>query len=379
MTADSGATRAADPYAPMPVDMPAPAYWFLVGTRRLAPLWRQLGRLEALSLGRRYREAIIDRPIYVYGIARSGTTITLEILSRHPDAAIQQYRDMVFPFLPYWWRRFGPKNAGLVGDTPQERPHGDGIIVTSESVETVEEPLWQSVLGERLHDETRSNLMTAADSQPRFEAVYRDYLRKLIACQPGHRFTTKNNYYVARAAYLKRLFPDARLFLVVRDPVTHIGSLMRMDRKLAHVNDANIRVMRGLGHWEFGPGKRFVNCGDDAAIREVRRLLAADRVPQAWAHYWASVYGFLHRQLSEDAALARDTLVVRHEDLCARPGEQVDRLLAHAQHDPAPFGEWRDHYVRTLRTPDYYEPPFSAADREDIRAITRDAAAAFGY
>jgi hypothetical protein len=362
----------------MPIDMPAPAQWFLTTTRQLGPLWRALAPLEAASLGEGYRAARVDRPNYVFGIARAGTTITLEILGTHPDAATQTYRDMVFPYHPHWWRRFGPRAIGLAGDTPQERPHGDRIMVTAESVETVEEPLWD-LFFPHLHDETRSNVLDAGTSNPAFERFYRRYLRILIASRGGTRFTTKNNYYVARTGYLLKVSPDARLFLVVRDPVTHIGSLMKMDHKLGHVTPTMVRVMHGLGHYEFSPGKRFVNVGDTAAIREIRARFAAGKSAQGWALYWASIYGYLADRLAQDDALCAATLLQRYEDLCADPGGQVDRLLAHAQYDPEPYVARRAHYLSALSAPTYYEPPFGAPEAADIRAITREAAARYGY
>lgn len=365
-------------YDPMPIDMPAPAQWFLTTTRRLGPLWRALSPLEAATLGARYRAARVDRPNYVFGIARAGTTITLEILGTHPHAATQTYRDMVFPYLPYWWRRFGPRAVGLAGDTPQERPHGDRIMVTADSVETVEEPLWD-LFFRHLHDETRSNVLDETAQAPAFERFYQRYLRILIASQPGTRFTTKNNYYVARARYLLKLAPDARLFLVVRDPVTHIASLMKMDRKLGGVTPANVRVMHGLGHYEFSPGKRFINVGDTARIREIRARFDAGQPAQGWALYWASIYGHLADQLERDPLVREAALVLRYEDLCADPGAQVDRLLAHARFDPAPYAARREHYLRALSAPDYYQPPFGPAEVADIRAITGATAARFGY
>src|SRR5690606_25057435 len=48
-------------------------------------LWIRLGNLETRLVGGALAETAIDRPIYVCGLARSGTTILLETLAAHPD------------------------------------------------------------------------------------------------------------------------------------------------------------------------------------------------------------------------------------------------------------------------------------------------------
>jgi hypothetical protein len=363
---------------PIELGMPDPAVRFVMATRRLVPVWRVLGAVEALTLGERYRAARIDRPLYVCGIARSGTTITLEMLGSHPDSACESYRDFVMPYLPYWWRRFGPENVGLASDEPKERLHRDGLLVTKDSPETIEEVLWQGFWPD-LHDERRSNVVDESASNPAFERFYRRHLRKLLACDPGKsRFATKNNYYVTRLGYLRKLFPDLRLFFVVRDPKTHIASLMKLDRMFSRATEREVRLMHALGHYEFGPGKRFVNVGDDAVIREIRRLWAARREVAAWAVYWNSVYAHVGSELRKPGIAAAAT-VIRFEDLCERPGETIDRVIAHAELDRVGFAERRVHYLATLRAPTYYRPDFTVDEAADIAAITRPSRERFGY
>lgn len=63
---------------------------------RHAALWIRLGSIESALLDGALADVRIDRPIYVTGLARSGTTILLETLARHPNVATHRYRD--FPF-----------------------------------------------------------------------------------------------------------------------------------------------------------------------------------------------------------------------------------------------------------------------------------------
>src|SRR5688500_20118521 len=77
---------------------------------RFPRLWVQLGNLETWSLREQLATVTIDRPIFIAGIARSGSTILLEALAAHPDAATHKYRDFRGAFSPYWWNR-GMLNA----------------------------------------------------------------------------------------------------------------------------------------------------------------------------------------------------------------------------------------------------------------------------
>ena len=68
---------------------------------RRKALWARIGRLESRVLGNRLTAAAIDRPVYIAGLPRSGTTILLEVVSRHPATASHQYRDYPFIYTPY--------------------------------------------------------------------------------------------------------------------------------------------------------------------------------------------------------------------------------------------------------------------------------------
>ncbi|MFO7905247.1 MAG: hypothetical protein R6U98_21465 [Pirellulaceae bacterium] len=73
-------------------------------------------------------------------MARSGTTILLEILASHSKVVTHQYRDFPGLFTPYWW---GHANR-LTSSSPAERAHGDRLLVSAQSPEAMEEMLWMA-------------------------------------------------------------------------------------------------------------------------------------------------------------------------------------------------------------------------------------------
>src|SRR5690606_3297213 len=84
-----------------------------------------------------------DRPVYVSGLARSGSTILLELLARHPELVTHRYRDFPLVLTPHAWNWFVDR-AGRADHVAKERAHRDRIKVTPESPEAFEEVLWMA-------------------------------------------------------------------------------------------------------------------------------------------------------------------------------------------------------------------------------------------
>ncbi len=345
---------------------------------RHRPLWIRLGNLETRLVTGATADIGIEQPVYIAGLARSGTTILLEVLARHPEVATHRYRDYPPLFTPYLWNRwldFMPKRA----EAPRERSHGDGIAVTSESPEAFEEGLWAAFLP-RLHDPRWSAVMGRDSHHPTFESFYRDHLRKLLAVRGRRRYVAKGNYNVTRLAYLHRLFPDARFLIPVRDPVWHIASLMKQQGLFTKGQSAHPearRHLRRVGHFEFGLDRRPINTGDDEAVREIVAMWEAGEEVRGWARYWALIHDHIADRLRDDEDLRTASLVVRYEALCAAPTRVLGEVLAHAGL-VAPPGFIEAEAAR-IHAPGYYRPVFSPAELAVIRHATAGAAARFGY
>lgn len=338
--------------------------------------WIRLGNWETRLVGDRIGETAVDRPLYVSGLARSGSTILLELLDRHSHTASHRYRDFPLVLTPWAWNRFVDR-AARHEQTARERAHRDRIQITAASPEAFEEVIWMAFFRD-LHDPATSAVLDETTSNPDFETFYRDHVRKLLALRGARRYLAKGNYNVTRLRYLKRIFPDARFVVPIRDPVWHVASLMKQHRLLAEAAARNLRVtryMRRSGHFEFGPDRRPVNAGDDRAVREVLDLWRDGKEAAGWAALWASVYGHVADVL-ETPGMAGAALVVRYEELCRDPGSVFPAVLAHCGLDD----EGLTAVARTtLSLPDYYRPAFDDEELEAIRERTAPVARRFGY
>jgi hypothetical protein len=344
---------------------------------RTQGFWRRLGEIETTAHKHALDAIEIDRPVYIAGVARSGSTILLEMLARHPDAATHQYRDFPLLFAPiYWDRAFGHKQGKTA---PAERAHKDRIKITLASPEAMEEILWMAFF-EDIHDPARKQVLDAATSAPAFESFYRDHLKKILMVRGGRRYLAKGNYNVTRLGYLLKLFPDARFIVPVREPRWHVASLLKQHRLFSAAEQADPRILRHMqrvGHFEFGLDRRVINTGDHEEAAQIDVLWRSGKDIEGYARLWSSVYGFLLDSIEADSALARATLVVRYEDVCPDPRVRLAELAAHAELSFPQ--EVIAAMASEISSPSYYDPGFTASEEAIIGDVTGPTARRLGY
>ncbi len=345
---------------------------------RAGGFMRGLGNLESSAHRDPLDSIDIDRPVYVAGLARSGSTILLEMLARHPEAATHRYRDLPLVMTPIFWNKAFGQIYGK-GVAPVERAHKDRIMVTPDSPEALEEILWMAFF-RGCHDVRESQILDRTTRAPSFEEFYRDHLRKILLIRGGRRYVSKGNYNITRLAYLQHLFPQARFILPIRDPRWHVASLLKQHRLFCENEKRDPRILRymqRIGHFEFGLDRRAINTGDAESAKSIDALWSSGQEVRGWARLWANVYGSLHRQLTSDTVLRQATLVVRYEDLCRAPGEMLARVFAHAELPLTP--EQQASLACEISEPAYYSPRFTEDEERALREETAETAAQFGY
>jgi hypothetical protein len=338
---------------------------------RLPGFWRFLGNFETRRLALAIAKVEIAAPIFVCGLARSGTTILLECLAAHPDTVTHRYRDYPGVLAPVFWNRIA---TSLYPDTarPVERAHGDGIAVTPDSPEAVAEMLWMA-FHEDCHNPAHDNRVGPGDLDPAFTAFFRDHIRKLLWLRGGRRYVSKGNYDLARMSAMIELFPGARFIVPIRDPVTQIASLMRQQALFSAGetrHPAALRYMQRIGHFEFGIDRRPLNLGNGPVTADVQRLWRQGREVEGWSLYWADVHGFLADQLETDAGIRQAAFLVRHETLCSDPRATLQRIFTHA--DLPIYKTFLTECAERINTPRNQPSPFDEHALQTIRTVTAD-------
>ena len=253
-------------------------------------LQRVLGELEDDLFARQLRGVRFERPVFVTGLPRSGTTLVLELLHRTGAFASFTYRQMPFVQAPLLWDRIG---SGLRREaTRAERAHGDGVAISFDSPEAFEEVLWLDRLGERvLEGESALRTLGASDLDDEFRTAFTRLATKLVhlAGGDGARYLSKNNANVARLPALPALAADARVLCCYRHPATQIVSLHKQHLRFLemHGRDAFAeRYMRWIGHHDFGANFRPIRFPAHATSEPP----AAPEERLFWLRYWIDAY-----------------------------------------------------------------------------------------
>lgn len=372
---------APDTAAPQRFSVPAGFYWAVRTVHAGAPIFVGLGNLESAMLAKSIAAQPVDRPVYICGLPRAGTTITLQMLSEHPDVTTHKYADFLMPYAPYAWNWLFPRVPVDAMRKPVPRIHRDRIQVTRDSAEMGEEILWERFFP-HIHDETQQSLLDKSTSNPSFERFYREHIAKLLLSRKRSRYVSKAIMCVIRMQYLRKIFPDARFLLYIRNPVDHVASLLKQDRiwdELDTTDPRQIEIIEMTGHHEFGQRQIMANVGHAEVLREIHAMRDAGRTVRARARYWSYMYEFVLSQMASDPELAKAICIVRYEDLCGNSGETIDRILAHAQLPQDVFAQQREAYVSKLSFPDYYRPKFDTSELNDIVEVTGAVADRFGY
>jgi hypothetical protein len=361
-------------------EFPAPMFFLAKIVNDIPGLANTLHRLESSWMRNETKKQKIVAPVYVTGLARSGTTVILEMLNQHKDLASHRYLHMVIPYAPHWFQKLAD-NIPIMTE-PSERLHKDGLFVNKNSPEAVEEIFWQKYFDNAL-DESLSNLLDNSTSNPSFEAFYKANIKKLLRNRNAERYLAKNNYNVTRMEYLLKIFPDSKFVIMVRNPFDHIASLAKQDAifKEMEANDPRLLEWTKLiGHREFGSDKVCVNVDNNGKVQTIReKWKNKDTYVEGWAIYWASIYDYVHRQMSENPRVKNAALLIRYEDLCDSPNDVIDRIVNHIGVDGKSFTNVKKHYSNTLRKPTYYKTIYTEKEKKQIVAATGDIASKFGY
>lgn len=284
------------------------------------PIQCSVADLEDRIFRRELRQIDVGPPVLITALPRAGTTIFLELLAGLPEFAAHTYRDMPFVLTPMLWSRMS--RPFRRADTPRERMHGDGIRISLDSPEALEEVLWKRFWPKRYHGPYLEPWPSC--QQPEFSEFFAAHTRKVIALRrvskpTAHRYLSKNNLNIARIACLHEAIPNAKVLVMVREPQQHATSLLRQHLRFndRHTSDPFSRqYMKGIGHFDFGQNLKPVdfdgwysngNPGDPTEKK-------------FWLRYWLATYQHVLQQRSKVTVIAFENLL-RVRDFSALRGQ----------------------------------------------------------
>ncbi|NDD36547.1 MAG: hypothetical protein EBZ26_09640, partial [Flavobacteriia bacterium] len=262
------------------------------------------------------------------------TTSLLNLLSETGAFASLNYRHMPFLMAPGTWARWHKPDTAQA----QERSHGDGIEVSLESNEALEEYFFSAYDG--YVKETQLMEYTLSEARATDYATYRALV---CAEQGGGRYLAKNNNTLLRYASLSQHFPAMRTVVLFRQPIFHASSLMDMHLHFSAEQEKDpffLTYMNWLGHYEFGQNVKAFTWSDGSGM-PVQAPVTLDDWLERWIAYYERVLALRNDQM----------LLLSYDRYCAQPSQAVNALLqavgasgtapeadAHQNERPAPEG-----------------------------------------
>jgi len=305
----------------------------------------------------------IDRPIFLVGMPRSGTTLMLEAFAGRSDLAWFSRPMNRIPWFPAvcFVERLGALHPSLRSAIYRSDQIGTGLrrlrrLERMRLGPTQGEPVWRHWAGERFIDD----FLMGVEATERERRRLRGLIRTVMRYEGRSRFIGKSTG-PAHIQYLSSVFPDARFVHVIRDGRAVVHSLL---------NFAGWRDTFRLHE----PAWR-----DGLDERQLERWSEAGGSPLALAAIeWEAV---VQSARDEAAEVAPGRYAeVRYEDFVADPHAKLDEITAFCGLPPAPQAHsFLDRRVR-LRDMNYqWRAAFTAEDVEMLDRLIGKLLDELGY
>ncbi len=250
----------------------------------------------------------IDRPILLLGTGRSGTTLALDLLARHPEVTWASQFTSRLPRLPY----LACYSRMLDYDRLRRRlPTGWWVIPR---------PTEPNVLLRHVTDGvfTQPQQLLAADVTPSAVKRYRYAVRQHLRWHGKARYVQKHTGF-PRVRYLRTIFPDARFIHVLRD-----------GRAVAHSLARSNFFDGTMSSWWWGPMRPEYE-QEYAESGEAPIVLAAI--------VWKTLVDMIESAMAE--LPPHQGMTVRYDMLITRPEPTLADLCAFSELEPSPVFDRR--------------------------------------
>lgn len=273
--------------------------------------------LETSLFGKNLPEVSDGKQVFVSGLARAGTTVLMRILHETGQFASLTYRDMPLVMAPNLWRKLssGAEKKGVEA----ERAHGDGLAISFDSPEALEEVFWRTFCG---NDYIRKDRLVPMNADNEVLINFRQYVGLILKRYNRTRYLSKNNNSILRLPSLCRTFPEATILVPIRHPATQAASLLHQHQHFLEVHKASEfsrKYMTWLVHHEFGADHRRFNFAASSSDRTNQR-------PEDlgyWIELWIDAYSYLEKVAEK---LGPQVEFVCYEDLVGNPAIAKRRL-----------------------------------------------------
>jgi hypothetical protein len=298
----------------------------------------------------------VDRPVFLVGLPRSGTSMLQDIICSHPDVAY--FTNTMHQFRSSFLAAEDLRRR-LKLDFEAERYLEDDVLISpgspSEAI-----GFW----GKWFHGNPSS--LDYRELRPEDISAEDIEMIKVTICKVlwhfggrGKRFFSKLLGFFPHIGIINKIFPDARIIHILRDARTAAHSLLKLYRR-------EVEHQARTGTRRFIPYPRFPR------LAEYARLYGLDDIRTA-AHLWDDAVSFAGRMKNE----LPHFFEVRYEDICANPNRALVSLLEFCE--LAPVGEEGRSFWKKISEVKPLRPDNAYPHAEIIVEICRENLRRHGY
>ncbi len=236
----------------------------------------------------------ILKPVFITGLARSGTTILLRNLYASNQFSSTTYEDMPFVLCPNLWSKFNFHNESFA---PKMRLHNDRIKNSTLSPEAFEQVFWETF------------------SEDDTEELFKVYIKLVIMKNKKSRYISKNNYNFKRISKIEKILPDALFLIAYRHPLSHAFSLLKQHINFLNIGKSNKFVhqyMKYLGHKEFGVNYEPLDT-NELTYQDPKEI-------NHWLEQWLKNY----KSIQDNHTYSKKIFFVNYEKMCSQKSYWVD-------------------------------------------------------
>jgi hypothetical protein len=217
------------------------------------------GRLRVIDWCKRHpevEEEVIEAPVFIIGLPRSGTTIMQEILGADPDARTVKMWEAKFPVPPPAPDDPRPdpriaKAQDLVGLQDHITPewatmHKVGAELPVECIEWTYSSFVSYAFSASFYVPNYTKYVAQNDHASAF-AWHKKILQLLQSTGRPHHWLLKGPTHLPVLPSLFDAYPDAKLVLMLRDPVKSLASVIDVSGVLYYMRSDNTTLGKGLG------------------------------------------------------------------------------------------------------------------------------------
>jgi len=285
-----------------------------LGSNAISELSFEINRALFYSI-KKIQQSTDNKPVFISGLARSGTTAILNHLYETKKFATLTYEDMPFVLAPNLWRKL--TGAGKQFEL-KERAHGDMIFINNQSPEAIDEVFWKIFLNNEYIAKESLKL-----NQISSEILYKYQIFTELICLKNFtnhslRYLSKNNNSILRIDSLRKQFDSCSIIVPFRSPLEHAQSLLDQHIHFSRMQTEDpfiLKYMNWIGHYEFGLNQKSFEFN----LNKKNTYSKLDL--NFWLNTWLNYYSYvLNHNLREEFIL------INYEDLCINPSKTLNQI-----------------------------------------------------